>query len=123
MTEFEIAYLHAELVNSMGFIFTGFFTVLSAFLVASYLVAHRLTRTMSVIDVGMFVFFTVGAIFLNYRTMQSLGGLTLQMHQMAQAGSGLAWHSSATIPKWWSVSPLLLSHTVDHWHSSCTAAA
>ena len=63
MTEFEMAYLHAELVNSMGFIFTGFFTVLSAFLVASYLVAHKLTRTMSVIALGMFVFFTVGAIF------------------------------------------------------------
>jgi hypothetical protein len=100
MTEYEMASLHAELTSLLGITFTGFFTVLSAFLVASYLVAHKLTRTMAVIALGMFVFFCVGATMINYRTMLSLGGLTLEMLKIAQAGSGLTWHSAADISEW-----------------------
>jgi hypothetical protein len=100
MTEFEMAYLHVELVNSMGMLFTGYFTVFTGFLVASYLVAHKLTRTMTIIGVGMFVFLDVGAIMLNYRTISSLAGLSLKMHGMAQTSDMLTWHSTATTPEW-----------------------
>jgi hypothetical protein len=100
MTEYEMAYLHAELTNSLIYQFSAFFTVLTAFLVASYLVAHKLTRTMTVIVVGMFLVLNAGVIMQNYRILQSLGGLTLQMHHMAQTGSGLMWHATANSPDW-----------------------
>lgn len=100
MTEYEMAYLHAEITNSTILIFTGFFTVLTAFLFVSYMVAHKLTRTMMVICVGLYLFLCTGTLVLNVRTLSNLAGLSLKMRTFAQGGNGLDWHWTASSPEW-----------------------
>ena len=49
MSEFEMASMHAALYGAIQQSMAVFITVLSGFLVMSYLAAHRLTRTMAVL--------------------------------------------------------------------------
>jgi len=99
MTEFEMASLHAELIGLLATQFMGYFTVLSAFMVASYLAAHRLTATMAVIGVGSFGLFCLATMFTASRTLASVQGLSNQMRKFAEAESGLAWHGIAQTPQ------------------------
>lgn len=55
MSEYEIASLHVDTLMLLGASFTTYFSLVSAFLVVSYLAAHRLTRTMAAILIGLFV--------------------------------------------------------------------
>jgi len=100
MTEFEMAYLFNDMLLALGATASLFFATLTAFLVASYLVASKLTRMMAVIAVGLFLLSELGSISMMYRIMQSMAGLGREMRAFAQAGKGLAWHRLATASDW-----------------------
>jgi cellobiose-specific phosphotransferase system component IIC len=97
MTEFEMAYLYNDMLLGLGSAASYFFAMLTAFLVASYLAAHRLTRAMAVIVVSIFVAACWGSIIIMYRQMESLGGLAGEMRNFANAARGLQWHAVAQI--------------------------
>ena len=100
MTEFEMAYLTNDMLLALGSTASFYFATLTAFLVASYLVAHRLTKTMTVIAVALFLLSSAGSIVVMNRIMTNLSGLAGEIRAFAQAGKGLAWHVSATTPEW-----------------------
>lgn len=100
MTEFEMAYLQNDMLLALAAASQYFFAMVTAFVVAAYLVAHRLTRTMVIIIVSMFTIASAGSIVMIFRIMQSLGGLANEMRAFAQAGKGLAWHSVMNMPPW-----------------------
>ena len=100
MTEFEMAYLSNDMLVGVGAGASYYFATLTAFLVASYLVANRLTRAMAFIVVGLFLVFQLSTLGGMFRTLQSLAGLAREMKAFAQAGKGLAWHRAATAPDW-----------------------
>jgi hypothetical protein len=100
MSEFEMAYLHTELFNAVQLTLTVYVSVLSGFLVLSYLAAHRLTRTMTAISLFVYAGFSATVVFGANRVLVSYAGLSREMHTFAGAGKGLAWHSTATLVPW-----------------------
>ncbi|MGH7864300.1 MAG: hypothetical protein ACREQB_04880 [Candidatus Binataceae bacterium] len=100
MTEFELMYLTNETISTIAVVFAAYFSTLSAFLIAGYLAAHKLTRTMLVLVVGLFSLWSALAIFTLYRTVWNLFGLQGQIRDFARAGKGLAWHGAVGNPQW-----------------------
>jgi hypothetical protein len=98
MTEFEMAYLFNDMWIQINMLAQFYFTMLTAFLVASYVAAHRLTIPMAIVVIGAFVFTSIGTIRNIYLQVQTMLGLATQMKALAQSGKGLAWHSVANMP-------------------------
>jgi hypothetical protein len=98
MTAFEMAYLNNEILIQMASTFSILFGTFSAFLVASFMAAHRLTRTMAAIAVALFLLSSLMMVSNFYSQSTSLLGLTREMKTFAKAGKGLAWHPAVTIP-------------------------
>ncbi len=101
MTEFEMAYLQNDMLVALANGTQFFFTLLSAFLAASYVGAHRLTRPMVVVVIGLFVLTAFSSILAQFRQMESLAGLAEQIRAFAAAGKGLQWSAVTKIPAWW----------------------
>ena len=55
MSEYELASLLQTQINTIGAEIMDYFTILTAFLVAGYAAAHRLTRSMALFVIIMFV--------------------------------------------------------------------
>jgi hypothetical protein len=100
MTEYEMASLFTEMRLALDGQVQVFFTMLVAFLVASYLVAHKLTRSMAAVVVGLFLVTALGGSAGIYRQAQAMGGLAREMKAAASSGKGLAWHPVAEIQEW-----------------------
>ena len=98
MTEYEMASLNIDTLLLLGASFTTYFSLVSAFLVASYLAAHRLTRTMATILIGLFVLWNMLMIGAVSAQLYSLSGLAKKMRTFADEGKGLEWHRVAHIP-------------------------
>jgi hypothetical protein len=100
MTEFEMAYLFNDMFINLVTQVQFYFAVLTAFLAASYVAAHRLTRSMTVVVVGLFAVVSVGSILNIYRQVQAMAGLAETMRAAAASGKGLAWHPVASQYDW-----------------------
>jgi uncharacterized membrane protein YesL len=101
MTEFEMAYLANDMMMALGTSTSILFTMLSAFLVASYVAAHRLTKPMAAIVVSIFVIFCFYTIATMFRQLESMAGLAGKMRAFAEAGKGLEWHAVSHVnPNW-----------------------
>ncbi len=72
MSEYEMASLHAELFNSVQQSLAIFITVLSGFLVMSYLAAHRLSRFTATICLIAFLGFEAVTLLGTGATLLSL---------------------------------------------------
>jgi hypothetical protein len=98
MSEYEMA----SLLNDTGVAVLAqtqfYFAMLTAFLVVSYVVAHRLTRSMATVVVGLF--FSLGCTFNIYRLSRVAGGLMGKMHTVAASGKGLEWHPAKDVSEW-----------------------
>lgn len=95
MTEYEMAHLNNEYVNTGALLLSMQFSILSAFLVAAYVAAHRLTLVMSGFVVAAFVFSSIVLSMTMYRSIVDFIGLRHAMFVAAKEGKGLAWHSAA----------------------------
>lgn len=96
MTEFEMAYLMTDMQGALMTSMTTLTTITSAFLVAGYVVSHRLNRLMVGAAIGVFAWSFVSTAFITSRQIVSLLGLVEQIHDYAAAGKGLAWHAAAS---------------------------
>lgn len=95
MTEYEMASLANEYLTTGLLFFSSYFSLVSAFLLVAYVVAHRLTRTMVATVVGIFSIACVMLTLTLYRLLEDWTGVRHQISDYAQAGKGLAWHSAA----------------------------
>ena len=59
MTDFELALLFSEYLNTANFVFSNYMAVLFAMLTASYFLAHRMGRWVAAL---FLILFTIGAI-------------------------------------------------------------
>jgi hypothetical protein len=98
MSEFEMASMHATIYSAIQASLTVFITVLSGFLVMSYLVAHRLTRTMAVLGATTYGGFLIFNVLGTSGMLLTYAKLSEQMQAYANTGKGLAWHGAADMP-------------------------
>lgn len=76
MTAYELASLHTKLFSAIQASLTVFFSVLSGFLLLSYLAAHRLRRVMAAICVVAYAGFEMLNVLGMSGLLRSYAGLT-----------------------------------------------
>ena len=95
MTDYELASLLAELQGTMMATLGLLFTIISAFLVAGYVAAHRLNILMTLVVLGVYTFSGLLVSFELNREAAALVGVVGQIQEHASAGKGLGWHPAA----------------------------
>ena len=111
MTEFEMAYLFNDIQIGILAQLSLLVSVLSGYLVMSFVVAHRLSRTMMVLTVGIYSWFSWVFLIIGHREMAIYAGMMDQMRTFKSTGKGLNWHVvadyppsfTAGIPVYWAV--------------------
>lgn len=100
MTDFELVYLLTEAVMNTVNIFMHLFAIVSAFLLAAYFLAHRLTKVMAGLLNALFVvtYLILGS--TTYSTLLHIGSLTDQVRARTSTGDGLEWNVVNLIPGW-----------------------
>ena len=101
MTEFEMSYLVTDMQIAVSTTNATLFTITSAFLVAGYYAAHRLTPLMIAVLIGIYAWAFFGTAFMVNRELISLFGLAGEINAYSGAGKGLQWHAAASpAPAW-----------------------
>jgi len=98
MTEFEMAELFNDMQLAIIAHLSLYVSVMSGFLVMSFLVAHRLSRPMLVLAISLFSWLWYVLLMLSYREMASFVGLMREMKKFKDAGKGLDWHYATQTP-------------------------
>ncbi len=96
MTDYEVLSLFNEMAANTQGAFMNFVTILSAFLIAGFLAAHKLSKTMTIIVIALF---TVAAL---------QEGAVMIFHWIGQAGlmvdmrsrEALSWHGATRGGRW-----------------------
>ena len=92
MSEYELIYLLEEIRTNMSGMIMMVFTFVSSYLIVAFLVAHRLTRTMTVLLNILFVVMMLLTAGTQIRIGNNLVYVTDKMKEMAATGGGLAGH-------------------------------
>jgi hypothetical protein len=98
MSEFEMAYLLTEMQMAASTGFGVMLTVVSGFLVAGYVISHRLNAAMIAIILFLYTWYTFVSINILARIQMSIFGLLEKMKAEAAGGKGLEWHAVNTLP-------------------------
>jgi hypothetical protein len=98
MSEYEMAYLFNDMQLAVIAQLSLYVSIMSGFLIMSFLVAHRLSRAMLILAISLFSWLWYVLLMLSYREMASFSGLMGEMRKFKDAGKGLAWHSAAYTP-------------------------
>ena len=91
MTEYELVSLLQAQITTIGAEIMDYFTVLTAFLVAGYVAAHRLTLSMAIFVTVMFVvsaLFFVVSVMGDYEVTKVMMG---EVRRMAATGTAFQW--------------------------------
>ena len=96
MTDYEILSLFGEFATNTQDTFINYVSILSAFIIASYLVANKLTNRMAVVLIGLFSMVAIQQ------------GTALLLHWNDQLGllaeirgrDELGWHGANRAPAW-----------------------
>lgn len=97
MTEFETAYLFYEVYDGASTSLMNFITIMFAMLVASYLVAPRLSRTMAALVVILYSLISFGMINDLTAIYGDFARLGDRLYDLAQEdGTNLGWHGAAS---------------------------
>ena len=91
MTEFELALLFSEYLNTANFIFSNFMALVFAMLTASFFLAHRMERWVAVI---FLVLYTIGVILTGSGVLfafSDFAALGAHIHENAAGSEDLAW--------------------------------
>lgn len=100
MTDYEIAMLFLETLNTVNTHFMNLVSIVSAFLLVAYFGAQLLTRLMvrSVITIYTVVIFYIS--FSTFQEMSSFTGLIMEIRERIAGGSeALAWHAAQHAPE------------------------
>ncbi len=89
MTDFELAYVFNEHVETQVTMLFGYFSITSAFLVASYLTAHSLSRFLAWVVIALYSVASLALIIISHRYVQMLVGIRNQMSE------SMLWHPAA----------------------------
>jgi hypothetical protein len=100
MTEYELASLFAQISQTLNAQLSNYLTVVSLYLGAGYLVAHRLTLPSAITFTGIFLVMNLGLITVTIATVRGQMGVARQIHEFAEQGKGLQWHQGAAMPSW-----------------------
>lgn len=101
MTDYEVAYLFLETVNTMNGLTQSFVGTLFAFLIASALAAQRLSRNLSRIALALFGVTQIMMIFQVWNASRSFANLALEIKTRSIAPAGdLTWHAVHNAPSW-----------------------
>lgn len=92
MTEFELVSAMQGYANYGTGLLMDFFSILTAYLAAGYLAAHRLTRAMASFVTAIFLVLSILFVLAFYRTFVLQIDLGGEMVNFAKVGKGLAWH-------------------------------
>ncbi len=91
MTEFELALLFSEYLNTANFIFSNFMALVFAMLTASFFLAHRMELWVAVL---FLVLYTIGAILTGSGVLfafSDFAALGVHIHETAAGSQDLAW--------------------------------
>ncbi|MDG1416462.1 MAG: hypothetical protein P8P99_01530 [Maricaulis sp.] len=92
MSDFELALLFSEFLNTANFVFSNFMTMVFAMLTASYFLAHRMGRWVAALFLGLF---SIGALMAGSGVLfafTDFANLGAHIHAQAAATPGdLAW--------------------------------
>jgi len=92
MSDYELAYLFTTVTERGSTVFMDYVTILFAFLVASFFVAHQLSRKMVCIVIGAYIFAQVIILIALQSIGSSMRGLILEMNSRVLQGSeSFAW--------------------------------
>ena len=100
MTEYEMASLANDMLSTSNTILTTCFTVISAFVVVSYLVAHRLSRTMTVIVIALHIVWSLSLWAQASFALRSYYKLLRKMRNTAEPNGIFDWISPELAPSW-----------------------
>ena len=98
MTEFEMATLFNDMQLAIVAQLSLYASIISGFLIMSFLAAHRLSRAMVAIAISLFSWLWYVLLMLSYREMASFSSLMSEMRKFKDAGRGLQWHAAAYTP-------------------------
>ncbi len=99
MSDFELVYMFTEDVNSLETAFMNFIAMLTAFLVAGYLVADKLKPSMVFIIVTLFTLAVLQQVLNLFAFQGDLTRITQEMlSRVAEGQSGISWHGSTRHP-------------------------
>jgi hypothetical protein len=98
MSEYEMAYLFNDMQLAIIAQLSLYVSIMSGFLIMSFLAAHRLSRAMLVVAISLFTWLWYVLLMLSYREMASFSGLMGEMRNFRDAGKGLVWHDAAYTP-------------------------
>jgi hypothetical protein len=94
MTEFEALDLSNQFISETNQLQFGYFSILSAFLVMSYLVAHKLSHVLIVIVLSLFSVFMLNFIAQIYANNAALDSLFIYIAEQKELGNyDLEWWS------------------------------
>lgn len=100
MTDFELVYLLTEAIMNTVNIFMHLFAIVSAFLLAAYFLAHRLTKVMAALLNSLFIvtYLILGS--TTYSTLLHIGSLTDQVRTRSANNGELDWNVVNLVPGW-----------------------
>jgi hypothetical protein len=98
VSEFELAYLFNEMQMAVVTQLALYVSVMSGFLIMSFLAAHRLSRALMILAISLFSWLWYVLLMLSFREMASFSGLMGEMRKFKDAGKGLNWHYATHTP-------------------------
>ena len=99
MTEYEVVSALTATLDLLWTIFATYVSIVFAFLVASYLVAHKLVSGIVWLVLTLYTVVSAWAIFGLSRTSATVVGLVFEIKRMAlEPGSTLGWHTVVSTP-------------------------
>jgi hypothetical protein len=100
MTEYEYADLFNEYMNLIFTVFMGHASLVFAFLIAGYLVAHKLRPLLAYIAIMLFTIAIGLPTFVQNRFGGAMMGLAAEIRQASESSASLlAWHSITYEPE------------------------
>ena len=92
MSDYEMADSFSSMFSGLQLLFTSYVSIVFAFLIASWLVAHKLNWLLSAVSVFLFTLVSVYFIAFTYFVAQDMLNLGALIGQKVQAGeSTLTW--------------------------------
>jgi len=96
MTDFEMSYLVLEQVSIAFTVLATYVSIVFAFLVAGYLVAHKLASSMVAILITLFTMISMMVAGIAVRAGRGISGLEEEIRRaVAEGRSSLSWNASA----------------------------
>ena len=101
MTAYELASLHAQLGQTINAQLANWLAILSIYLGAGYLFAHRMALWSAIAATFMAALTLTSFALTISRTLSSLVGVSAEIQKLAHNGGGLEWHEATRMTAFW----------------------